>query len=55
MVLTQKTAASLFLPPHAVTPLQARTFAANIYLKTKKTCCRILKVRGIFALGKERS
>jgi glyoxylase-like metal-dependent hydrolase (beta-lactamase superfamily II) len=36
MVLTQKTAASLLLPPHAVTQLLARTFAANIYLKDKK-------------------
>ena len=36
MVLTQKTAASLFLPPLAVTPLLARTFAANLCIRDKK-------------------
>ncbi len=36
MVLTQKTAASLLLPPQAVTPLLARTFAANLYMRDKK-------------------
>jgi hydroxyacylglutathione hydrolase len=33
MVLTQKIAASLFLPPHTVTPLLARTFEANLHLR----------------------
>jgi hydroxyacylglutathione hydrolase len=36
MVLTQKTAASLLLPPQAATPLLARTFAANLHLRDKK-------------------
>jgi hydroxyacylglutathione hydrolase len=36
MVLTQKTAATLLLPPQAVTPLLARTFAANLTLKEQK-------------------
>jgi hydroxyacylglutathione hydrolase len=36
MVLTQKTAASLLLPPQAVTPLLTRTFAANLHLRDKK-------------------
>ncbi len=36
MVLTQKTAASLLLPPQAVTPLLARTFAANLSMRDKK-------------------
>jgi hypothetical protein len=30
MELTRKTAASIGLPPHAVNPLLARTFAANL-------------------------
>ena len=36
MVLTQKTATVLGLPPQAVTPLLARTFAANLQLRDKK-------------------
>ena len=36
IVLTQKTAASLFLPPQSVTPLLARTFAANLRIRNKK-------------------
>jgi hydroxyacylglutathione hydrolase len=36
MALTQKTAASLLLPPQAATPLLARTFAANLHLRDKK-------------------
>jgi glyoxylase-like metal-dependent hydrolase (beta-lactamase superfamily II) len=36
MVLAQKTAASLSLPPQSVTPLLARTFAANLFLKEHK-------------------
>jgi glyoxylase-like metal-dependent hydrolase (beta-lactamase superfamily II) len=36
MVLTQKTAASLLLPRQAVTPLLARTFAANLNLRGQK-------------------
>jgi hydroxyacylglutathione hydrolase len=36
LVLTQKTAAALGLPPHAVTPLLARTFAANLLVRDCK-------------------
>jgi hydroxyacylglutathione hydrolase len=36
LVLTQKTAAALGLPPHAVTPLLARTFAANLLVRDRK-------------------
>jgi hydroxyacylglutathione hydrolase len=36
MVLTQKTATVLGLPPQAVTPLLARTFAANLQRRDKK-------------------
>jgi hydroxyacylglutathione hydrolase len=37
VVLTQKTAASLSLPPQAVTPLLIRTFAANLLLRDQKS------------------
>jgi glyoxylase-like metal-dependent hydrolase (beta-lactamase superfamily II) len=36
MALTRKTAATLLLPPQAVTPLMARTFAANLCIRDKK-------------------
>jgi hydroxyacylglutathione hydrolase len=36
MALTRKTAATLLLPPQAVTPLMARTFSANLCIRDKK-------------------
>jgi glyoxylase-like metal-dependent hydrolase (beta-lactamase superfamily II) len=36
MALTRKTAATLLLPPQAVTPLMARTFTANLCIRDKK-------------------
>jgi glycosyltransferase A (GT-A) superfamily protein (DUF2064 family) len=37
MILTQKSAAVLGLPPQAVNPLLARTFAANLQLRERKS------------------
>jgi glyoxylase-like metal-dependent hydrolase (beta-lactamase superfamily II) len=37
MELTRKTAAAIGLPPHAVTPLLARTFAANLKVRDRKS------------------
>jgi hydroxyacylglutathione hydrolase len=34
--LTKKTAAALGLPPQAVNPLLARTFAANLQVRDRK-------------------
>jgi len=41
MDLTQKTATVLGLPPQVVTPLLAKTFAANLQLRDKKNLLSI--------------